>query len=202
MTDQPQHRPTDEPTDAAPRGDVSSGHVHEGGGPSSAPPHDAGPEPLPRGMDGAPEGVDAFGRPLDGEYRWDDSRTGKTVGSWSFEGDEHWSKRRKGKNREAIDYYKQRSKAPGVEAGGGIRAQYCQECDGVVPLEYDQRKPADTTKVQTCPHCGAEVDPRVRRMFNWVEIDQPPPSDLAVVLPWLGGALVVVLAIVALLVLG
>ena len=147
-------------------------------------------------------GVDAFGRPLDGDYHWDDSRKGKSVGSWSYDDERHWSKRRKGKNPEAMEYYKRRSKAPGVEEGGGVRAQYCHECDGVIPLEYDQRKPADTSEVQRCPHCGAEVDPRIRRMFNWVEIDQPPPSDLAVVLPWLGLALVVVMLVLALLVFG
>ncbi|MDF1800733.1 MAG: hypothetical protein P1V81_16280 [Planctomycetota bacterium] len=143
-----------------------------------------------------PRGKDAFGRELDGEYEWNDARTGKSVGSWSYDDERHWSKTRKGKNKEAIDYYRERSHAPGVEAGGGIRSQYCQECDGVIPLEYDQRAPADTKKVQVCPHCGAEVHPRVRRMFNWVEIDQPPPSDLAVVLPYLGLALLVVVAIV------
>lgn len=134
----------------------------------------------------------------DGPWEWDDSRTGKTKGSWSYDDERHWSRLRKGENQEALEYYKQRSKAPGVAEGGGIRAQYCQECDGVVPLEYDQRKPADRQKKQLCPHCGAEVSATVRRMFNWVEIDQPPPSDLAVVLPYLlGGAAVVVLIVLA-----
>jgi len=132
----------------------------------------------------------------DGPWEWDDSRTGKTKGSWSFDDDRHWSRLRKGENQEALDYYKQRSKAPGVAEGGGIRAQYCQECDGVVPLEYDQRKPADRQKQQLCPHCGAKVSATVRRMFNWVEIDQPPPSDLAVVMPYLLGAFGVLLIIV------
>ncbi len=153
---------------------------------------------------GSPEGPggDAFGRPLDGDYSWDDSRTGKSVGSWSYDDERHWSKRREGQNAEAMDYYRERSKAPGVEEGGGVRAQYCQECDGVIPLEYDQRKPADTSKVEHCPHCGAEINPRVRRMFNWVEIDQPPPSDLAVVLPYIGIILLLVVALALFLFLG
>jgi len=120
------------------------------------------------------------------------------VGSWSFDDERHWSRLRKGKNQAAMDYYKQRSKAPGVADGGGVRSQYCQECDGVIPLEYDQRKSADRKQRELCPHCGAEVSPTVRRMFNWVEIDQPPPSDLAVVLPWLFGALAVLVLIAAL----
>lgn len=132
----------------------------------------------------------------DGPWDWDQSRSGKTVGSWSFDDERHWSRLRKGKNQEAMGYYKERSKAPGVADGGGVRAQYCQECDGVIPLEYDQRKSADRKRRQVCPHCGAEVSPTVRRMFNWVEIDQPPPSDLAVVLPWLLGAAAILVAIV------
>ncbi len=121
----------------------------------------------------------------DGDYAWDDSRTGKTVGSWSFDDERHWSRLRKGKNKEAIDYYRKRSQAPGVAEGGGIRSSYCLECEGVIPLEYDQRTEADLNTGQVCPHCGAVVDPRVRRMFNWVEIDQPPASDLGYYLPFL-----------------
>ena len=107
---------------------------------------------------------------------------------------------RKGKNQEALQYYKDRSKAPGVAEGGGVRAQYCTECDGVIPLKYDHRKPADRSQKQVCPHCGAEVSATVRRMFNWVEIDQPPPSDWAVFWPWLVGALVAVGLVIALIV--
>ena len=36
--------------------------------------------------------------------------------------DEHWSRTRGEVNAEAIDYYRERSTAPGV-AGGGARAQ-------------------------------------------------------------------------------
>ena len=136
----------------------------------------------------------------DGPWAWDDSRTGKTQGSWSFDDERHWSRLRKGKNQEALQYYKDRSKAPGVAEGGGVRAQYCTECDGVIPLKYYQRKPADRSQKQVCPHCGAEVSATVRRMFNWVEIDQPPPSDWAVFWPWLVGALVAVGLVIALIV--
>ena len=47
----------------------------------------------------------------------------------------------------------------------------------------------------TCPHCGADLAGKTRRYFNWVEIDQPPKSDLAVLLPWLAGALAVVIVL-------
>jgi hypothetical protein len=132
--------------------------------------------------DRPPEGPQ---KKADGEYQWDDSRSGKTVGSWSFDDERHWSRLRKGKNQEAMDYYRQRSKAPGVAEGGGVRSSYCLECDGVIPLKYDQRTEAELDLGQVCPHCGATVDPRVRRMFNWVEIDQPPASDLAYYKPFL-----------------
>lgn len=131
----------------------------------------------------------------DGEYAWDDSRSGKTVGSWSFDDERHWSRLREGKNQEAMDYYRQRSKAPGVAEGGGVRASYCLECDGVIPLEYDQRTAADLDTGQVCPHCGAKVDPRVRRMFNWVEIDQPPASDASFYIPFLAAAVLFILAV-------
>jgi hypothetical protein len=66
-------------------------------------------------------------------------------------------------------------------------------------LKYDQRTEAVLDSGQVCPHCGAAVDPRVRRMFNWVEIDQPPASDLAVLWPFLalGGLLVLGLFVFA-----
>ena len=51
-------------------------------------------------------------------------------------GEDHWSKARAGENQEALDYYRERSKAPGVEAGGGLRNHYCFECDGVIELEH------------------------------------------------------------------
>ena len=69
-------------------------------------------------------------------------------------GEDHWSKARAGENEEALDYYRERSKAPGVEEGGGMRNHYCFECDGVIELEYDSREPAPKTP-ESCPHCGA-----------------------------------------------
>lgn len=97
--------------------------------------------------------------------------------SWGNIGEHHWTRAREGMNEEALEYYRERSKAPGVREGGGLRNHYCMHCNGVIPLEYDQRAPASETP-EHCPHCGAELDARVRAMFNWVEIDQPPASDL------------------------
>jgi len=113
-------------------------------------------------------------------------------------GEDHWSKARAGENEEALDYYRERSKAPGVEEGGGPRNHYCFECDGVIELEYDSRQPAPKVP-ETCPHCGAKIEGGARRMFNWVEIDQPPASDArALMMPALGGLLVLaVIAVVA-----
>ena len=91
-------------------------------------------------------------------------------------GEEHWSKARAGENEEALDYYRERSRAPGVAEGGGARNHYCFECDGVIELEYDSREPAPELP-SSCPHCGAQLKGGARRMFNWVEIDQPPASD-------------------------
>jgi len=110
-------------------------------------------------------------------------------------GEDHWSKSRAGENEEALEYYRERSKAPGVEDGGGMRNHYCFECDGVIELEYDSREPAPKIP-DTCPHCGAKLEGGARRMFNWVELDQPPGSDArALLLPALGGALA--LAVIA-----
>jgi len=95
----------------------------------------------------------------------------------------HWSRARKDTNAEALEHLRERSRAPGVAEGGSSRNHYCLECHGVLPLAYDQRKPADQSTQEHCPHCGAELDPRVRAMFNWVEIDQPPGSDLHALLP-------------------
>jgi len=109
-------------------------------------------------------------------------------------GEDHWSKSRAGENEEALEYYRERSKAPGVAEGGGPRNHYCFECDGVIELEYDSREPSPKTP-ESCPHCGAKLEGGARRMFNWVELDQPPASDArALMIPvlWalglLGGA--------------
>ena len=106
------------------------------------------------------------------------------VKSYGNMSEHHWSKTRGERNKDAIDYYRERSKAPGVEGGGGPRNFYCMDCDGVVP--HDQEG-------DVCPHCGTDLAGKTRRYFNWVEIDQPPKSDLQALLPWLGAALAVVI---------
>jgi hypothetical protein len=111
--------------------------------------------------------------------------------SYGSIGEHHWSRARRDANREALEYYRERSRAPGVAAGGAARNFYCMQCDGVIPFEPTP---------SACPHCGAAVDERVKRYFNWVEINEPPPSDakalLRVALPLLLG----VCALAALLV--
>lgn len=83
--------------------------------------------------------------------------------------DHHWSRTRGERNREAIDYYRERSQAPGVAEGGEARNSYCMECDGVIPW--------DDFQGEECPHCGASLEGSVRRYFNWVEIDRTPTAD-------------------------
>lgn len=117
-----------------------------------------------------------------------------SVPSYGNMSDNHWSRTRQELNKDAIDYYRERSKAPGVAEGGALRNHYCLKCNGVIPLEYDQRKPLEGPTGK-CPHCGAELEGRVRAMFNWVETDQVPGSDLKVLLPlFLGVAVVLGLA--------
>lgn len=96
--------------------------------------------------------------------------------SWGNISEHHWSRARRGANQEALEYYRARSRAPGVEQGGAERNFYCMECDGVIP---------HVPRVESCPHCGAELDETVRRYFNWVEIDRPAESDLRALLPLL-----------------
>lgn len=107
-----------------------------------------------------------------------DDEVKKSYGNMS---EHHWSKTRGERNREAIEYYRERSRAPGVAEGGGPRNFYCMECDGVVP--HDHAGPA-------CPHCGASLEGASRRYFNWVEIDRTPAGDLAALAPWAIGAVV------------
>jgi hypothetical protein len=102
--------------------------------------------------------------------------------SWGPISEHHWSRARRGMNEEALEHYRERSKAPGVAEGGALRNHYCMQCHGVIPLEYDSRVAAGAELLH-CPHCGAELDARVREMFNWVEIDQVPGSDLRAILP-------------------
>jgi hypothetical protein len=108
--------------------------------------------------------------------------------SYGNMGPGHWSRTRSERNSEALEYYRERSRAPGVAEGGSERNFYCMRCDGVIP--HDQ---AGTS----CPHCGVEIDERVKRYFNWVEINEPPRSDALALLPWLALAGLVVLAAVA-----
>jgi hypothetical protein len=97
-------------------------------------------------------------------------------------GEHHWTRTRRGLHREALDYLRGRSRAPGVREGGSARNQYCMSCDGVIPQ--------DAVALTQCPHCGAALEGRVKRYFNWVEIDQPGSSDARALLPWIVGALV------------
>lgn len=103
--------------------------------------------------------------------------------------EEHWARARDGTNQEALEYMRQRSKAPGVAEGGSERNHYCMRCNGVIPLRYDSREAAAPGPPERCPHCGAELEGRVRAMFNWVETDSVPGSDLAALWPVLLGLL-------------
>jgi hypothetical protein len=112
--------------------------------------------------------------------------------SWGNMSERHWSRSRRGQNREAIDHYQQRSKAPGVAEGGAERNHYCLQCDGVIPLRYDSRVPLEQQLPELCPHCGAALEGRVRAMFNWVEIDQVSGSDARAVLPFVALGLLLI----------
>jgi hypothetical protein len=50
-------------------------------------------------------------------------------------------------------------------------------CDGVIPTDQSG---------DSCPHCGEKIEGETRRYFNWVEIDQTPPSDRKLQLALLG----------------
>ena len=56
--------------------------------------------------------------------------------------EQHWSRARADSNQEALEYYRQRSKAPGVAEGGAARNFYCMHCDGVIPHD---------TQAEVCP---------------------------------------------------
>jgi hypothetical protein len=99
------------------------------------------------------------------------SEGGKSYGNV---GEHHWTRTRGERNAEAIDYYRERSQAPGVAEGGAARNSYCMRCDGVIPW--------DGFEGGACPHCGAALEGNVRRYFNWVEIDRPPEGDARAVL--------------------
>lgn len=112
--------------------------------------------------------------------------------SWGPVSERHWSRARKDANREALEHMRERSRAPGVAAGGGARNVYCLECHGVIPFDGGA-KPA------TCPHCGAALDARVQAMFNWVEIDEAPRGDLGALVRVALAGLAVLIAVAALL---
>jgi len=105
----------------------------------------------------------------------------------------HWSKTRGERNRDAIDYYRERSKAPGVAEGGDARNFYCMECDGVIPW--------DDFTGDSCPHCGSVIAGSARRYFNWVEIDRTPSADRTAFFLAISIALTVLGALVGILVL-
>ena len=96
----------------------------------------------------------------------DDSTT--PAPSFGNMSDDHWSRARAGTNAEAVDYYRERSRAPGVAEGGAERNFYCMRCDGVIPHDPPP---------STCPHCGESTAEAAKRYFNWVEINEPPRSD-------------------------
>ena len=105
-----------------------------------------------------------------------EQRPEEPVKSYGNMSEHHWSKTRGERNKEAIDYYRERSKAPGVEQGGAARNFYCMECDGVIPFDHGG---------DACPHCSAPIEGSARRYFNWVEIDRPGEGDFRALLPWL-----------------
>ncbi|MDZ4773714.1 MAG: hypothetical protein SGI72_11340 [Planctomycetota bacterium] len=88
-------------------------------------------------------------------------------------GPDHWSRAREGENEEAIAYYRERSKAPGVAEGGAERNHYCMRCDGVIPFDLT---------LTHCPHCKAPIEVGIKRYFNWVEMNEPPKSDVTALL--------------------
>ena len=95
----------------------------------------------------------------------------KSFGNMS---EQHWSRARRDSNQEALEYYRQRSRAPGVAEGGAERNFYCMECAGVIPHD---------SPLKACPHCGAAIEEGVKRYFNWVEMSDPTRSDLRALLP-------------------
>ena len=155
-----------------------------------APPDPSGPSARDPSAKGEPRPIRRAAAPEPGRAApAEDATAGRGAApgekSYGNMGPGHWSVARKDQNQPALEYYRERSQAPGVEAGGGPRNHYCMQCDGVIP--WDQ--PLDA-----CPHCGSPIDPKVRRFFNWVEIDSPPRSDLLVLLPVLAIAGLVALA--------
>ena len=118
----------------------------------------------------------------------------RTEKSLEAGGEGHWARSRKGLHEEELEFLRSKSSAPGVAEGGALRNHYCMECGGVIPLEYDSTESVEAKPPESCPHCGAALEGGVRMMFNWVEMDQVPGSDLKALLPFaLGGMLAVAL---------
>lgn len=123
-----------------------------------------------------------------GAGRAEKTEANKSFGNIS---EHHWSRARAGTNEEALEYYRARSHAPGVESGGASRNYYCMKCDGVIAFDCAE---------QTCPHCGASLAGQSKRYFNWVEINEPAASDFKALLPFLIAGALVLLAIAGLVV--
>jgi len=145
-------------------------------------------EPSASDPDRAP--AETGGRDL-GSSRTDDAERAppneraKSFGNMS---EHHWSRARAAENREALEYYRRRSRAPGVAEGGAERNYYCMKCDGVIPFEFSGPR---------CPHCDEPLDGVAKRYFNWVEINEPARSDFKALLPFLvAGALVLAIVLV------
>jgi hypothetical protein len=109
----------------------------------------------------------------------------KSFGNMS---EHHWSRARAGANEEALEYYRERSRAPGVASGGAERNYYCMKCDGVIAFDF---------AAEACPHCGEPLSGMSKRYFNWVEINEPARSDFKALLPFIVvGLLVLALVLV------
>jgi hypothetical protein len=115
--------------------------------------------------------------------------TGDPPASFGNVGEHHWSRARRDANPEALEYYRSRSQAPGVAEGGSSRNFYCMECDGVIAHDWQEER---------CPHCRAALAGMSKRYFNWVEINEPPASDLRALLPFLIGGLVLLVLVLLL----
>jgi hypothetical protein len=118
-----------------------------------------------------------------------DDKSGPAPSKPSFGnmGPDHWSRARAGENEEALEYYRERSRAPGVAEGGAERNHYCMHCDGVIPFDL---------ALTHCPHCGREMEGGAKRYFNWVELNEPPKSDVGALLLFGGGVAAVILVLV------
>ena len=115
------------------------------------------------------------------------SSPGEHAKSFGNMSEQHWSRARAGENQEALDYYRRRSRAPGVAEGGAERNYYCMKCDGVIPFEFGGPR---------CPHCAEPLEGMAKRYFNWVEINEPARSDFKALLPFLvAGALILALVL-------